>query len=145
MILCQRIEAGRPVAHVAAEMGVSRQTAYRWWRRYRAAKATASDAAAALADRSSRPRRTPTRTKRNVERKICNLRRRSKLGPARIGHRLGVPASTVHAVLCRHRLNRLAWPDRPTGEPNRRHERGRAGGAGRLRTQKARKAPPCRG
>ncbi len=35
-ILVQRIAAGRPVAHVAAEMGVSRQTAYRWWRRFTA-------------------------------------------------------------------------------------------------------------
>ena len=30
-----RIEAGRPVAHVAAEMGISRPTAYKWWRRWR--------------------------------------------------------------------------------------------------------------
>ena len=29
-----RIEAGRPVAHVAAEMGVSRPTAYKWWNRW---------------------------------------------------------------------------------------------------------------
>ena len=29
-----RIESGRPVAHVAAEMGVSRPTAYKWWTRW---------------------------------------------------------------------------------------------------------------
>jgi transposase InsO family protein len=127
LILCERIESGRPVAHVADEMGISRQTAYRWWRRYQAAKTAESDLSAALTDRPSRPRRTPTRTRRNVERKICSLRRRSKLGPARIGHRLGVPASTVHAVLVRHGLNRLAWLDRPTGEPIRRYERERPG------------------
>ena len=28
-----RIESGRPVAHVAAEMGVSRPTVYKWWNR----------------------------------------------------------------------------------------------------------------
>ncbi|MGV7636417.1 helix-turn-helix domain-containing protein [Tsukamurella tyrosinosolvens] len=33
--MVERIAAGRPVAHVAAEMGVSRTTAWRWWRRYR--------------------------------------------------------------------------------------------------------------
>jgi len=30
LLLCQRVAAGRPVAHVAAEMGVSRQTVHRW-------------------------------------------------------------------------------------------------------------------
>ena len=127
LTLCQRIESGRPVAHVAAEMGISRQCAYRWWRRYQAARDAGLDPALALADRPSRPRRTPTRTKRNVERKICNLRRRSKLGPARIGARLDMPASTVHAVLARHGLNRLAWMDRPTGEVIRRYEREKPG------------------
>ena len=33
-ILVERIASGRPAAHVAAEMGVSRTTAHRWWRRY---------------------------------------------------------------------------------------------------------------
>jgi transposase-like protein len=30
LTLVMRVEAGRPVAHVAAEMGVSRPTAYKW-------------------------------------------------------------------------------------------------------------------
>ena len=34
MIMVERIAAGRPVAHVAAEMGVSRKTADKWWRRW---------------------------------------------------------------------------------------------------------------
>ena len=33
--LCERIEAGWPVAHAAACMGISRDRAYVWWRRYR--------------------------------------------------------------------------------------------------------------
>lgn len=32
-ILCERIAKGRPIAHVAEEMGVSQQTASRWWNR----------------------------------------------------------------------------------------------------------------
>lgn len=44
----------------------------------------------------------PTR----LERQIVALRRRGKLGPARIASIVGVPASTVHRVCC-HRLNRL--------------------------------------
>lgn len=55
-LIVDRVAAGRPVAHIAAELGVSRQTAYRWVRRFRA------EGPAGLADRSSRPRSTPTRT-----------------------------------------------------------------------------------
>ena len=46
-----------------------------------------------------------------------------KLGPARIGYRLGVAPSTVHQVLTRLGLNRLRWMDRPTGRVIRRYER----------------------
>jgi transposase InsO family protein len=41
--------------------------------------------------------------------------------------RLGVPASTVHRVLCRLGLNRLSWIDRPTGEVIRRIHTDRPG------------------
>lgn len=34
LIMVERIAAVRPVADVAAEMGVSRTTAWRWWRHY---------------------------------------------------------------------------------------------------------------
>lgn len=33
MMLVERIASGRPIAHVAAEMGVSRKTATKWWRK----------------------------------------------------------------------------------------------------------------
>ena len=121
LILCQRILAGRPVAHVAAEMGISRQTAYRWWNRYQEA------GPAGLSDRSSRPRHSPRRTPASVERRIVGLRRRLKLGPARIAGRLGLACSTVHRVLVRHGLNRLDHLDRPTAEPIRCYERARPG------------------
>ena len=45
-----------------------------------------------------------------------------KLGPARIAGIVEMPASTVHRVLCRQGLNRLAWMDRPTGRVIRRIE-----------------------
>jgi transposase InsO family protein len=121
LALVQRIAAGRPVAHVAAEMALSRQTAYRWWRRWQA------EGAAGLLDRSARPRRSPTRTPRAVERRIEQLRRRLKLGPVRIGYRLGLAASTVYRVLRRLGLHRLAWLDRPTGRVLRRYEHAHPG------------------
>ncbi|MFJ6716933.1 helix-turn-helix domain-containing protein [Streptomyces sp. NPDC091265] len=48
-ILVERVLAGRPVAHAAAEMGISRPTAHKWVRRWRA------EGEAGLHDRSSRP------------------------------------------------------------------------------------------
>jgi len=112
-----RIASGRPVAHVAAEMGVSRMTAYKWWRRWQ------TEGLAGLADRSSRPRSCPHRTPQRLVRRIELLRRREKLGPLRIAYRLGVAASTVQRVLARLGLGRLAWMDRPTGRVIRRYER----------------------
>ncbi|MFZ3493438.1 IS481 family transposase [Streptomyces sp. 5.8] len=120
-ILVERVLAGRPVAHVAAEMGISRPTAHKWVRRWR------TEGQAGLHDRSSRPHTTPHRTRPAVEARVCDLRRTRKLGPARIGPILGLPASTVHRILTRHGLGRLAWLDRPTGQPIRRYERDRPG------------------
>jgi len=113
-LLIDRIMAGRPVAHVAAEMGISRATAYKWWARWRA------EGDRGLWDRSSRPHRSPNRTPRQLERRIERLRRSRKLGPARIGGVLEVAHSTVHRVLVRLGLNRLTWMDRPTGRVIRR-------------------------
>jgi transposase InsO family protein len=115
-LLVDRIAAGRPVAHVAAEVGVARQTAYTWWRRWLA------EGVSGLHDRSSRPRHSPTQVPARMERRIERLRRRRKLGPARIAQRLEMAPSTVYRVLCRRGLNRLAWLDRPTGRTIRRFE-----------------------
>ena len=120
-LLVDRVCSGRPVAHVAAEMGVSRPTAHKWVRRWQAEDDTG------LHCRSSRPRTTPHRTAPEIEARVCGLRRDRKLGPARIGPILALPASTVHRILTRHGLHRLAWLDRPTGEPIRRYERSRPG------------------
>ncbi len=116
LVLVQRIAAGRPIAHVATEMGVARQTASRWWRRW------LEEGVAGLQDRSSRPHRSPRHTPHRLEQRVERLRRREKLGPARIAHRLGMAASTVYRVLCRLRLNRVSWLDRPSGEVIRRYE-----------------------
>jgi transposase InsO family protein len=121
LLLCQRIEDGWPVAHAAAAMGMSRDRAYVWWRRYQA------EGIAGLEDRSSRPHRSPTRTKASKERRVVQLRRKRALGPARIAGIVGLPASTVHAVLVRHGLNRLDHLDRPTRTPVRRIEMTRQG------------------
>ena len=60
-------------------------------------------------------------------RKIVHLRWKKRLGPVAIGAKLGMPASTVHAVLVRCRLNRLRHVDVRTGEPIRRYEHEKPG------------------
>jgi transposase InsO family protein len=71
--------------------------------------------------------RLPGKTPAALEARIIELRHARKLGPARIAPLVGVAASTVHAVLTRHGLQRLAWLDRPTGQLVRRYERAAPG------------------
>jgi hypothetical protein len=135
LTLCLRIEAGRPVAHVAPEMGTSRATGYKWWRCFCEAGVEG------LIDRSSRPHHCPHRTAPDMELQIAELRAALKLGPVRIGYRLGVPPSTVHRVLVRLGLNRLAWMDRPTGQVIRRYERPHPGSLIHVDVKKLGKIP----
>ena len=118
LLLVQRVVAqGWKVAEVAAAMGVSERTAYRWIARWRAGDRV-------LCDRSSAPRRVPRRTPRRVERLIERLRR-TRMTSTRIAAELQMAVSTVGAVLKRlglHRLSRLEPP-----EPPNRYERRRAG------------------
>ena len=58
---------------------------------------------------------------------IVHLRWRKRRGPVPIAGQLGVPASTVHAVLTRCRINRLSHIDRVTGKPIRRYEHAHPG------------------
>jgi transposase InsO family protein len=119
--MCQRIESGYTIAATAESMNVSRQVASKWWNRY------LNEGEAGLEDRSSRPHSCPHQTSARVERRIVALRQSRKLGPARLAGIVGVPASTVHRVLVRHGVNRLAWMDRPTGRVIRRIETSRCG------------------
>lgn len=110
------VDQGWPVARAAERYDVSWPTAKRWADRYRQA------GEAGMIDRSSRPRSQPNRTSARLMRQIVHLRWKQRLGPVAISDRTGVPASTVHAVLTRCRLNRLSHLDRVTGEPIRRYE-----------------------
>ena len=135
--LVERIAAGTPVATVARQMNVSRDTAHKWWRRY-----LADPGGRWGLDRSSRPHRSPTQTRRKLERKILGLRRNKKLGPARIAGRLEMAPSTVHAVLARNGMSRLAWMDRPTGQVIRRYEHDKPGDLVHVDIKKLGKIPP---
>jgi hypothetical protein len=54
-----------------------------------------------------------------------HLRCKQRLARYQIAGRLGMPASSVHAILTRCRINSLSHIDRATGEPVRRYERDR--------------------
>jgi transposase InsO family protein len=115
------VEDKWPLRRAAERFQVSATTAARWAERYRA------EGAAGMSDRSSRPRSSPRRTPRPVERRVLHLRRSKRLGPVRIGWRLGLPASTCHAILRRHGAARLAHLDRATAEPVRHYEHDQPG------------------
>jgi hypothetical protein len=83
--------------------------------------------AAGMTDRSSSPHRVANRTPPHLVRKVVHLRWKQRLGPVAIGAKLAMPASTVHAVLVRCRLNRLHHVDKRTGEVIRRYEHDKPG------------------
>ncbi len=135
-IIIERVRAGTPQAHVAVQMGLSRATVSKWWHRW------LTEGDAGLVDRSSRPKRSPARTSTTVEKRICRLRRSKRWGPKRISMQTGVPASTVHKILCRHGMNRLSWMDRPTGRVIRRYERAYPGELIHVDIKKVGRIPP---
>jgi transposase InsO family protein len=107
----------RPIAHVAAEMGISRQCASKWVNRYR------RYGTLGLHDASPIPRRQPTATPAGVVARIEAMRRDHKWSATRIAFELaagGVTISrrTVSRHLARLGLNRRRFLD-PCGEPNR--------------------------
>jgi transposase InsO family protein len=112
-LLVARVNAGWPAAHVADQLGISRATAYKWVRRYRA------EGEDGLLDRSSRPHRSPRRTTATRESEILKARAEWRYGPDRLGPLLGMPPSTVHRVLARRGFSRLRDADRVTGAPVR--------------------------
>lgn len=115
--MVQRVLAGQRVADVAGQLQVSRQTVYKWVRRYEA------EGAIGLRDRSSRPRRMPRRSPARLERRVLRARRRYRWGADRIGMQLGIAPSTVQRILARNACVPLKLVDRPTGEVVRRYER----------------------
>ncbi|WP_077086674.1 IS481 family transposase [Mycobacterium rhizamassiliense] len=110
------VEDGWPLRRAAERFQVAVTTAARWAGRYRAL------GEAGMADRSSRPHRSPNRTPTRRERRIIKVRVTRRWGPARIGYLLGLHPSTVHRVLARYGLAKLRWLDRPTGRVVRRIE-----------------------
>jgi transposase InsO family protein len=102
------IEMGMTERQAAACLSVAPATAHAWKRRWLGASAQQRASGAWALDRSSRPHRSPNRTAADVERRVCEARRRTGWGPRLIAGQTGVAHSTVHAILKRHGLSRVA-------------------------------------
>jgi transposase len=111
LLLAKRvIDEGWPVPVAARAQGVSRATGYKWVCRDR------TEGMRGLADRSSCPPCSPRRMSQAEVSRI--LAARSELRwptPDRLGPLVGLPVSTVAAVLRRCGAPRIADIDRPTG------------------------------
>jgi transposase InsO family protein len=110
---CQR----RPIAHVAAEMGISRACASKWvnrWRRH---------GELGLIDRSSTPHHSPNATPAWVIERIEAWRREKKWSAQRITHELAGLGFAIHRRTVTRQLARLGLGQRrfldPNGQSNR--------------------------
>ncbi|WP_333894462.1 IS481 family transposase [Mycolicibacterium gadium] len=114
--LCERVDTGRPIAHVAAEAGISRRCLAKWYARW------TQSGPDGLRDQSSAPGNRPGRTDTQIEQLVEQIRRATKYGPARIAaalereHRIVIAPATVHRILVRRGINHLTDLDPPTGE-----------------------------
>jgi len=116
-LMCRRVrEESWTVIEAAEAAGCSERTTFRWLARF--------DADESMRDRSSAPRRRPSRTTPEVEAEIERLRRLRQTS-TQIAATLAMPVSTVCAVLRRLGLNRLYKLGPP--EPPNRYCRRRAG------------------
>jgi transposase InsO family protein len=98
------VRDGLSVTEVAAKLGVSRQSVYRWMLRYEA------EGLEGLADRSHRPHRVPHQMRAELEARVLELRRlHPHWGPITIRHRLGregVETLPSHMAIYRALLRR---------------------------------------
>jgi transposase InsO family protein len=96
----------RRIKDLCVEFGISRETGYRWLKRY------ASGGASELGNRSRRPKNSPQRTKEAVEQAVVELRGKwPDWGAAKLAKILGeqtpavkVRPRTAHRILERYRL-----------------------------------------
>ncbi|WP_168710604.1 leucine zipper domain-containing protein [Mycobacterium intracellulare] len=70
--LCERVDTGRPIAHVAAEACISRRCQLKWYARW------IQSGPDGLRDQSSAPLNRPARTHTQIEQLVEQIRRATK-------------------------------------------------------------------
>jgi transposase InsO family protein len=119
LALVRAIEDGCSLKAAAAAFSVSPATAHRWWHRWLEAGEEARRTLSCLADRSSRPRRSPRQLAPELAEAICACRRKTGWGPRLVAGATGFCHSTVWKVLKRAGISR---PPRATREAANRYE-----------------------
>src|SRR4051812_44267220 len=109
------IEDGETFAQAAAWANVSTSTVWEWVRRWRTAEPAERASLARLAERSSRPRRSPSQVPAAEAERIRALREQTGWSPRRLADEPEVARghSTVHRVLQRAGVSRRPRPERP--------------------------------
>jgi transposase InsO family protein len=109
------VSEGDTFAQAAAWANVSKSTVWEWVRRYRQATPSARESLACLAERSSRPHRSPAQVPAEEAARICELRQRTGWSPRRLADEpeISRPHSTVHQVLRRGGCSRRPVAERP--------------------------------
>jgi transposase InsO family protein len=118
------VEQGCSLRAAAAALNVAPATAHRWWHRWMGADADARRSGVCLADRSSRPHRSPRRLSPAEEAPILAARAQTNLGPGRLVHICRRARSTIWKVLHRHGRSRRRHQPQPL---RRRYEWSRPG------------------
>ena len=117
MVACV-LDGGWSVTATAERFQVDPKTVRKWCDRF------VAEGVEGLFDRSSRPLRSPRRTRRQVRRKVCRIRQRRRWGADHIAYEVGLATSTVQNILNQAGMGRLDRGDRATNtEPVRRYER----------------------
>src|SRR3954468_13415989 len=97
---------GWSVEAAAERFQVDAKTVRKWRDRF------VAEGELGLLDRSCRPRRSPNRTPVEVHGVVVDLRTQRRWGADRIGHQVGLAASTVQRILKVEGLGRLDRGDR---------------------------------
>ena len=121
MVTCV-IDDGWSIEATADRFQVDAKTVRKWRDRFLA------EGEAGVMDRSSRPHRSPNRTRAALRKRVLHLRRKRRWGADRIAHEVRLAPSTVQSILNAAGCGRLDRGDRATSpEPVVRYQRERPG------------------